>query len=249
MQKPLCFSVFSGDARQIRLAGLLSEDSPNVTLFTADEAESAVSFGDVLVLPVKGLDADFLRELVPENKTVVSGHDFLCREDFAVRNAVPTAEGAIQTAMENTAVTLHGSRCLVIGFGRIGRVLARMLRGIGAEVSVSARRADDMAWLAAEGYPALNTLRLEGALSGFDMIFNTVPANVLPHARLLELGRECLLIDLASPPGGIDKAAAEQLGLGCIHALNLPGRVAPKSAALILRDTLYDILRERGYAI
>ena len=249
MQKPLRFSIFSGDARQIRLAALLGEDEHKVTIFSADEVEKAIDAGDVLVLPVKGFDEDFLRGQVPEGKTLVTGQDFLSREDFSVRNAVPTAEGAIQIAMENMSVTLHAARCLVIGYGRIGKILARMLRGLGAEVSVSARRAGDMAWLLAEGHAALDTTRLDGALSGFDVIFSTVPTLILGHPRLLELKKECLLVDLASPPGGIDKAAAGRLGLTCIHALSLPGIVAPQSAAGILRDTLYAILRERGYAI
>jgi dipicolinate synthase subunit A len=148
--------------------------------------------------------------------------------------------------MDNTAVTLHGSRALVVGYGRIGEVLSRMLRGLGAEVSVSARRSSDWAWIQAAGHAPLDTGRLSGRISGFDVIFNTVPHPVLTHGHLLELKPACLLMDLASPPGGIDKVAAGRLGLTCLHALSLPGIVAPQSAAVILRDTLYAILRERG---
>lgn len=171
--------------------------------------------------------------------------DVLEREDFAVRNAVPTAEGALQIALENTPVTLHGSRCLVIGFGRIGRVLARLLRELGARVTVSARRQDDFAWMDVCGYETLHTGALEGRLAGFDVIFNTVPAIVLPKERLEELSPSCLCIDLASTPGGIDFDAAHEMGIRCIWALGLPSKVAPKTAGLILRDTLYHIMSER----
>lgn len=73
--------------------------------------------------------------------------DYLSREELAVRNGVPTAEGAIEAAMAATDVTLCGTPCLVIGFGRIGKLLAHRLRGLGAEVTVSARRLDDLAWI------------------------------------------------------------------------------------------------------
>ena len=90
--------------------------------------------------------------------------DYLSREELAVRNGVPTAEGAIEAAMDATDVTLCGTPCLVIGFGRIGKLLAHRLRGLGAEVTVSARRLDDLAWIDAFGYRGLRTNRLAGRL-------------------------------------------------------------------------------------
>ncbi len=171
--------------------------------------------------------------------------DFLDREDFAVRNAVPTAEGALQLALENTNITLHGATCLVIGYGRIGRVLSKNLYDLGAHVTVSARKQSDFAWIEVAGYQALDTTQLAGDLARFDIIFNTVPSIVLPKERLQELSGHCLCIDLASTPGGIDFDVAHELGLNCIWALGLPGKVAPRTAGVILRDTLYHIMNER----
>ncbi len=175
--------------------------------------------------------------------------DFLDREDFAVRNAVPTAEGALQIALENTNITLHGSQCLVVGFGRIGKVLAGNLKDLGAHVTVSARKQEDFAWMEVAGYDKAETDQLEGLLDRFDVIFNTAPAMVLPEARLRELQPHCLCIDLASTPGGIDFDAAHDLGLNCIWALGLPGKVAPRTAGVILRDTIYHIMSERRSSI
>ncbi len=174
--------------------------------------------------------------------------DYFAREELAVANAVATAEGAIQLAMEETAITLCCARCLVIGFGRIGKLLAHRLRGLGAFVSVSSRRFSDMAWCRAYGYEALSTENLEGHLRNFDLIINTVPARVLDAGRLAQISPGCLCMDLASKPGGMDFAAAASLGLKAIWALSLPGEVAPVTSGIIIRDTIYNILRERELA-
>lgn len=175
--------------------------------------------------------------------------DYYEREETQIANAVPTAEGAIQRAMEATERTLQGSRCLIIGFGRIGKVLAHRLRGLGAEVTVSARKYSDLAWIDAYGYRGLRTAALAGKLEGFDLIFNTVPALILDADRLKETGGDCVVVDLASAPGGVDYAAAQHLGRQVLRAVGLPGKVAPRSAAAAIRDSIYHILEERGEPI
>lgn len=90
--------------------------------------------------------------------------DYFASEELSVRNAIPTAEGAIEAAMKHTSVTLHGTPCLVLGFGRIGKVLAHDLSALGAKVSVSARKRSDLAWIDAFGYAPLHTNRLSGTL-------------------------------------------------------------------------------------
>ena len=170
--------------------------------------------------------------------------DYTTREDFAIANAVPSAEGAVQLAMEHTERTIHGSNCLVIGFGRIGAVLARLMAALGADVTVSARRAEHFRWCGVYGYRKADTRALDGALGGFDIVFNTVPHLVLGDALLAQLKPGALVIDLASSPGGVDFAAAKKRGVNCHWALSLPGRAAPESAAHILRDTVYQIIKE-----
>lgn len=175
--------------------------------------------------------------------------DYYDREETQIANAVPTAEGAVQRAMEATEQTLHGCRCLVIGYGRIGKLLSHKLRGLGAEVSVSARTYSDLAWIEAYGFRGLHTGRLSGNLGDFDVIFNTVPALVLDAGGLQEVREDCVIIELASPPGGVDLDAAQHLGRRVIRAAGLPGLVAPRSAAAAIRDSIYHILEERGEPI
>ncbi|NLC68748.1 MAG: dipicolinate synthase subunit DpsA [Clostridiaceae bacterium] len=172
--------------------------------------------------------------------------DMLKREEMAVLNAIPTAEGAIQIAMEELPITLHGSNALILGFGRIGKILAKMLYGIGANVHVEARKYSDIAWIKCYGYKPVFINELENHVSSMDIIFNTVPALILDDRLLKKINNECLIIDLASSPGGIDHEKARHMGLNVIWALSLPGKVAPVTAAKYIRDTIYNVLDELG---
>ena len=171
--------------------------------------------------------------------------DYFVREELAVLNAVATAEGAIQLLMEELPETLWGLDCLVIGYGRIGKLLSHRLRGLGAHVTVSARKWADLAWIRAMGCAAAVTPRLDGTLDRYGAIVNTVPALILDENRLRQLRPGCLCLDLASKPGGMDFAAAARLGVRAIWALSLPGEVAPVTSGAAIRDTVYHILEER----
>ena len=174
--------------------------------------------------------------------------DYLEREEFAVLNAIATAEGAIGLIMEETPVTLCRLNCLVIGFGRIGKILCHRLRGLGALVTAAARKHADLAWIKAYGYEALETCQLDGQLHKFDVIINTVPARVIGESHLKELKSGAFCLDLASKPGGLDFSMASKLGVKALWALGLPGEVAPITSGMVVRDTVYNILSEKGFA-
>lgn len=130
--------------------------------------------------------------------------DYYEREECKVANAVPTAEGAIQVAMENMASTLHGARALVIGFGRVGKLTAHRLQSLGARVTVAARKCEDWAWAQAYGYATEDSTRLAYWMGGYDLIINTVPVMILDAAHLERVQQDAFVIDLASLPGGVD---------------------------------------------
>ena len=173
-------------------------------------------------------------------------HDYFAREELAVANAIPTAEGAIQIAMEELPITLHGARVLVIGYGRLGRLLTHRLAALGARVSAAARAWADLAWIEALGYGVEHTGQLKGWLCAYDLVINTVPAPVLDREALADLKPGCLVLDLASKPGGVDLDGARALGVRAIWALSLPGRVAPVTAGRSVKNTVYNILHELG---
>ena len=161
----------------------------------------------------------------------VDAIDILAREELAVLNTISTAEGAIQIAIQETERTLHGSKVLVMGYGRVGKILSKMLFGLGAKVYCEARKTSDLAWIRAYGYEPIELKNLKQYLGEFDIIINTIPVLILGEDYLKELNKDCLIIDLASNPGGVDKMAAKEMGLKTIWALSLPGKVAPTTSA------------------
>ena len=170
--------------------------------------------------------------------------DVLKREEFTVLNTIATAEGTIQIAMEETQRTVHGSKVLVMGFGRIGKVLAKMLDGIGAKVYCEARKNEDISWIKAYGYEPIYLNDLNKNLGNFDIIVNTIPFQILDSERLDLVKKDAILIDVASNPGGIDRKAAKEKDLKVIWALSLPAKVAPLTSAIYIKETIDHVLKE-----
>ena len=173
-------------------------------------------------------------------------HDYFTREELAVANAVPTAEGAVQIAMEEMGVTLHRARVLVLGYGRVGKLTAHRFQALGAHVTVAARSFEALAWADAYGHDTVRMDRVGEGLEEYDLVINTVPTRLLTRDLLSLLREGCLVMDLASKPGGVDFQAAAELGVRCVWALSLPGKVAPVSAGAAIRDTVYNMLREES---
>ena len=180
------------------------------------------------------------------NKRGIKTIDYFEREELQILNAIPTAEGAIQTAMEERPYTLSRSNCLVVGYGRIGKVLSSMLKGLNVNVSVSARKFEDLAWIKAYGMNPVLTGELESIISQYDIVFNTVPAPVIDKTVLKNSKKSTLYIDLASKPGGIDFEEARLCGIDTIWSLSLPGKVAPATAGEFVKDTILNIIKQEG---
>ena len=184
-------------------------------------------------------------ELLAEN-TGIDVYDYYDREDYKVANAVPTAEGALSIAITELPVTISGSKCLVIGYGRIGKVLCRLLRALGADVVASARKSEDLMWAKINGCRPLRTDDISLVIGECDIIFNTVPKTILKDELLDLIRPDTLIVDLASKPGGIDFKPAREKGLNVIWALSLPSKTAPKTSGIILSDAIEEILKEKG---
>jgi len=170
--------------------------------------------------------------------------DIMKREELSVLNAISTAEGAIKIAIEETLRNLHGSNVLVMGFGRIGKVLSQMLNGIGAKVDCEARKDSDLAWIKAYGYKPVPLSELNENLNKYDVIINTIPYMVLDRDAIDLIKKDALVIDLASNPGGVDKVAIKEKGIKFVWALSLPAKVAPITSAEFIKETLYNVVKE-----
>lgn len=269
------FWVLGGDARNFWAAKHLAANGHTVRCCgVPDAADTPLPFYiERLVLPfpscqgalVRGHSAVPMEEVlqhVDADSTVYGGlldgwrealahhgakvRDFYGTEPMTTANAIPTAEGAIQLAMDHAPITLHGAQCLVIGFGRIGKILARKLHGLSARVTVTARKPTDLALAEAMGLRTDLTGSYLYGLSQYDFVFNTVPAPVLTEAQLDQLAPGCLLMELASLPGGFSQEYCKERKINYLFVPGLPGRCAPKSAGVIYAQNILEDIRREG---
>ena len=157
--------------------------------------------------------------------------------EFTEQNAVPTAEGAIEIAMQHTPFMLENAKVCVVGFGKIGKVLTQKLIGLSCDVTATARKENDLKHIRSLGIKAVETKDLY-LQKPFQIIFNTVPEVVIDRLVLLSQNTNTLIIDLASNPGGVDVKTAKENNISVIHALSLPSRHCPQTAAKIIYDII-----------
>ncbi len=172
--------------------------------------------------------------------------DYLAREELSLLNAVPTAEGALQILLEELPFTVYGSRMLVLGFGRIGSRLARILHALGAEVTVATRDTAELARAEMSGCRAIALAELPSCAGEFQVICNTIPAKVVTAKILHRMTPETLVLDLASKPGGVELEEAQKCSRRVVWALSLPGKTAPVTAGEVIARTILHMLEERG---
>ncbi len=169
--------------------------------------------------------------------------DYLLLDELAIYNAVPTAEGVVQVLIEELPITIHGMKCAVLGYGRVGKILADTLRSLGADVTVFARKESAFAEVYASSMKYKHFDSLAKEYNDFDAVINTVPAKVLGEMQLSNLNSECLLVEVASAPFGIDFQAAKERAFKVVKAGSLPGKVAPKTAGEIIGRSILPMIR------
>lgn len=240
------YIVLGGDARMPALARMLAEggyDARHAALPSEDMLAGARNI--VVNCPPKcEITMDELLALAsPEARVFLCGPsgwddprviDLWRDETLQTENAWLTAEGAVCAAMRAGSRCLRDTRALVIGWGRIGGALTEMLVAMGAAVSVASRGEAHRHRAIERGAEAVSMEELDAALASADLIFNTAPAMVLDGERLRTVNPSAMVIDLASPPYGVDLRAAWALGLRAWREPGLPGRHCPESAAAAL---------------
>lgn len=230
----ICPIPFSKDNKDIAFLNLYEDK--NVKHFMEGLNEKHILFA--------GIIPDYLSSYCIRNK--ITYYDFMKMNDVAILNAIATAEGTVAEAIKRSTINLHGSKSLVLGFGRCAQVLASKLKALDVDVYISARNKDDIAFSIAYGYQGILLDNLEKDLKSFDFVFNTIPALILTRDKLKKLSPYVTIIDIASAPGGIDYNAADNLNLNASLCLGLPGIYSPKSSGEILADVVETILIERS---
>lgn len=156
----------------------------------------------------------------------VTLHEYDPDRELMLLRASAIVEGALQAAISNTEITIHGSAVAVVGYGNIGSILTRRLLALGADVYVAARNPAQRAAARADGARSLSLVELPELAPRLAMIFSTVPARVVDRHVLERLPRGSLLIDIVPPPDRSDLDLAERLGHRAVWARGL-GRRAP----------------------
>ena len=199
------------------------------------------------ILIAGNISSDVIKKAEKYNIKVI---DIMKSEKLAILNTIATAEGAIELIIKNTNTIIFDSNILILGYGRVARTLAQRLKGLSKYVTCASIKSEELAWIEVMEYEKidLNNLNksrvLLKSLANYDVIINTIPCMILDAEKLQYIRSDTSLIDLASNPGGIDKIFAKNHNLKLIHALGLPGKVAPLSSAKFIKEEIYETIKE-----
>jgi dipicolinate synthase subunit A len=190
-----------------------------------------------------GITNEYLNLLIKETKRKLV--QLFDRDDVAILNSIPTVEGTIMMAIQHTDTTIHGSKVIVLGLGRVGMSVARTFHALGAKVKVAANQSEHIARIIEMGLTPVHLDDLQIAVEDIDICINTIPHLVVTSDVIEKMPLHTLVLDLASKPGGTDFQYAEKRGVKALLAPSLPGIVAPKTAGNILADVLAQLLAEQ----
>lgn len=260
------YAVLGGDVRFAHLAAMLNESGRETKGFLQEKAGAACgSLSDLkkysciisnwpMRWPLSDREtseAEIFEHIAPGSILLLCGPKFPKQrrwdlqyvnlwEDEALlcENAYLTAEGAVASAMRQTRLAMMGLDCLVVGCGRIGRALTGILLNLGANVTVISSSESKRREVREAGAQAVSMMELTEVLQGKQIIFSTPPAMFLDKAALNYVEQDAIIIDLASPPYGVDLEAAQALNLHAYREPGLPGRYCPMSAARALFNSV-----------
>lgn len=261
--KVLCYATENTSGyKEIRYAESLKEAVEQADVVAAGiplaKGDRIFSTGDFPDLELENF-LNLLREgqslfagVVPQNvrehcqKRGVCWHDFMEWEPLAVFNAIATAEGAVLEAVRNQPTNLHGSKTLILGYGRCAKVLGAKLKALDAQVAVCCRNQEAQSWAEASGHRVISFDQLEQEISGFEYIYNTVPAVVLQGNVLKKIRKDAIVLELASQSGGIDREAAQMEEIRVVRCPGLPGKYAAKVSGEKLAEFVIETLERQS---
>lgn len=223
----------SKDGKNINSTLPIKENIDEILSYIDDDK---IIFGGIIG---KGIENKF-------KKKNLRYYDYFCREEMTLKNTVPTVQGILKVIIENIDYTIHSSEIAVFGYGRVAKITSDVLFAIGAKVTVCARKKSDLVSAEIKNFNSCNIKDFYKISNKFNIIINTVPDPVIDRNILKNIRNDCLIIDVSSAPYGIDFASAHELGVKAVQCPSLPGKVAPKTAGIIIGETIIDILKEEN---
>ena len=238
-------SIISNDKRYLTVSSLFLANGYDVKI----ETPSSFCGCDILILSVKNEykenDIQTIFEKIEPETVIFKGnykipelkgnivYNYAENEEFVLENARLTAEAAIILAKENSKSNISSSKALVLGYGRIGKYLAEMLKQEGAKTYVYARRQEVRNLAEKNGVIPISEPK---DLHKYDFVFNTVPEIIISKDKTAKVSEKTLIIELASAPGGFEDTSKVLDGKG------LPGKMLPTFAGKAVYDTISKVL-------
>ncbi len=212
-----------------------------LSILTSVTKEIVLQLEDNAMLFCRGVD-DKVQSLLDEKNIKV--YNLLQHQTFIVKNAYLTAEGALGYIIFNTPTSIRQQKVLVLGYGRVGKSMTKVLKDNYAFVAVATdnKKEYSEATILADNVYTLSNYNI--TVKEFSVIINTIPKKILQGDTLELIDKDCFVLDLASNPGGVDFGKAKSLGLNVMHALGVPGKVAPKTAGLYIKDIIIEVLEK-----
>lgn len=176
------------------------------------------------------------------DKAKIKYIDYFKSDKLAIFNSIATAEGIIAEAIISKNTNLHGSKAIILGYGKCGKTLADKLKGLNVNVSICARREEELALANSLGFKTINLHNLIMEIKNYEYIFNTIPYMILNEEVLKKVSMNSIILDIASTPGGVDKNAANRYNICVKHSLGIPGKYSPESSGIAIAKDLLERL-------
>lgn len=164
-------------------------------------------------------------------------------ENFLLKNAFFTVEGAIALYKKSSDLALYGSKVLITGYGRIGKDLHRVLNSFGCKTTICSRSPVSKTIAKSNGGECIDLSDLS-VKNDYDIIFNTIPKIIFSKNEIDALKKDAVFIELASFPGGIDMHYANARKLNIIDGRRLPSKYSKKSAGYLIGETVIEMIKE-----
>ncbi len=202
--------------------------------------EKALKLKDKSILFCNKITEEAKKIVAEKNITLYNAID---NESYVIKNACLTAEGALGYIIFNTDTSLKNMPALIVGYGRVGKALAKVFDDNHMEVSIATNDKNEFALSSIYSKKVFAVNDLEAKVKGYKAIINTVPKLVIDSKVIKNVDKDCFILDLASNPGGVDFDYARERNLNVIHATSVPAAASPKAAALILKEAILERLK------